>query len=103
MAGTHQIWNLDLRTKKCTRYSGSGREGNSNTVAANSSWAQPSGITAGMYNGNLSFFIADSESSAIRAINAENVKASPVVGANANDSDLFDFDDVDGKGYSAKL
>ena len=56
-----------------------------------------------MFDGSLSFFIADSESSAIRAIDSETVKAKNVAGANSNERDLFDFADVDGKGHQAKL
>ena len=70
MAGTHQMWTLDIKTGKCKRYSGSGGEGNKNADPSSSTWAQPSGVTAGMFDGSLSFFIADSESSAIRAIDS---------------------------------
>jgi len=56
-----------------------------------------------MFDGNYSFFIADSESSAIRAINAETEKATNVAGANSDTRDLFDFGDNDGCGYQAKL
>ena len=68
-----------------------------------STWAQPSGITAGNFNGGLSFFIADSESSAIRAIDFNSDKACNVAGANPDSHDLFDFGDEIGKGHQAKL
>lgn len=68
-----------------------------------STWAQPSGITAGPFNNDLSFFIADSESSAIRAISHDSEKACNVAGANADTRDLFAFGDEEGKGYNAKL
>ena len=68
-----------------------------------STWAQPSGITAGPFDGKLHFFIADSESSAIRAIDFDSEKACNVAGANQNTRDLFDFGDSEGQGYSAKL
>lgn len=71
MAGTHQIWLLDLKANVCKVYSGNGREGNSDKNPQKSTWAQPSGITAGLLNERMSFFIADSESSAIRAIDIE--------------------------------
>jgi hypothetical protein len=70
MAGTHQIWLLDLYQNKCSRFSGNGAEGNSNQSAAETTWAQPSGITPGHVDGRLHYFIADSESSAIRALDA---------------------------------
>ena len=57
----------------------------------------------GPFNGVMSFFIADSESSAIRAISVENEIARNVAGANANQADLFAFGDKEGSGHSAKL
>jgi hypothetical protein len=56
-----------------------------------------------MVDGALSYFIADSESSAIRAIDAETVDAVNVAGANDNERDLFAFGDKEGVGYAAKL
>jgi hypothetical protein len=103
MAGSHQIWLLDLKADKCMCFSGNGAEGNANSDPENSTWAQPSGITFGSIDGEHSYFIADSESSAIRAINAKTVVASNVVGANDDIKDLFDFGDKEGSGYSAKL
>lgn len=58
MAGTHQIWILDMNKNICFRYSGSGAEGNLNTVNHSSQWAQPSGITSGLWNGKFHYFIA---------------------------------------------
>lgn len=60
-------------------------------------------MTAGPYEGSLSFFIADSESSAIRGINFDTEKAFNVAGANSETRDLFAFGDEEGKGYDAKL
>ena len=57
----------------------------------------------GPLDGQLSFFIADSESSAIRAINHDTEKACNVAGANSEPRDLFDFGDEEGQGYTAKL
>ena len=99
MAGTHQIWSLNLTTDRCQVYSGSGREGNANSRPENSTWAQPSGITAGA----KSFYVADSESSAIRAINYDTLLANNVVGANADHRDLFAYGDKEGSGHDAKL
>ena len=103
MAGTHQIWSLDMRQNLCRFYSGSGSEGNENSDPRSSTWAQPSGITAGTFNGEAHIFIADSESSSIRAINQDTENACNVAGANQDSKDLFDFGDIDGKGHSAKL
>ena len=94
MAGTHQIWKLDMRSNRCQVYSGNGGEGNANSNPRSSTWAQPSGITAGLFNGELSFFIADSESSAIRAISHNSETAYNVAGANSDVRDLFAFGDA---------
>lgn len=103
MAGTHQIWLLDLVADTCRCYSGSGAEGNQNADPQSSTWAQPSGITLGSMDGKAAYFIADSESSAIRAIDVATAQASNVVGANDDVKDLFDFGDTEGTGFKAKL
>ena len=54
-------------------------------------------------DGQVNFFIADSESSAIRAIDFDTEKATNVAGANSDTRDLFDFGDKEGQGYSAKF
>ena len=72
MAGTHQIWGLNIHsTNLCARLSGNGAEGNANLSPEESTWAQPSGVTIGQINGELSVFVADSESSAVRALSLQ--------------------------------
>jgi hypothetical protein len=66
MAGTHQIWRLDFEVNTMTCLSGSGAEGNSNLSATDSTWAQPSGLSCGLFNNEPFIFVADSESSAVR-------------------------------------
>ena len=97
------MWIIDLVNDICSRYTGNGAEGNRNSDQNESTWAQPSGITIGKLNNETSYFIADSESSAIRAINAQTGKASNVAGANDDVKDLFNFGDAEGIGYNAKL
>jgi len=92
-----------MRSNLCQVFSGSGGEGNANSNPRMSTWAQPSGITAGPLDNTLHYFIADSESSAIRAINFDDEKACNVAGANSDTRDLFDFGDSEGQGYKAKL
>ena len=92
-----------MRSNLCQVFSGSGGEGNANSNPRTSTWAQPSGITAGPLSGVLHFFIADSESSAIRGISFDTEKATNVAGANSDTRDLFDFGDEEGAGYTAKL
>jgi DNA-binding beta-propeller fold protein YncE len=87
MAGPHQIWKMDLETKKIEPFAGTGYE---NIVDGNlkmASFAQPSGISYC----NDKLYIADSEVSAIREINLLTGQVSTLVGVG-----LFDFGDVDG-------
>ena len=51
----------------------------------------------------MSIFVADSESSAVRAMSIETERAVNVAGANDDILDLFDFGDSEGVGYLAKL
>lgn len=94
---------LDTVKDRCYRYSGSAAEGNLNSGPTDSQWAQPSGITLGLWNGEPHYFIADSESSCIRAINAKTKQAVGMVGGDANYRNLFAFGDRDGAGYKARL
>jgi len=87
MAGPHQIWKMDLQTKKIEPFAGNGYENIVDGNLRNSSFAQPSGITYG--DGKL--YIADSEVSAIRQIDLNNGKVSTLAGTG-----LFDFGDTDG-------
>ena len=104
MAGTHQIWRLDLKeANRCSRYSGSGAEGNLNEGPASTTWAQPSGVSFGRFNGEIGVFVADSESSAVRVLSIESELAMNVAGANEDETDLFDFGDTEGVGHAAKL
>ena len=103
MAGLHQIWSLDLGRDRCGLYSGSSREGNLNSTHTRTTWAQPSGLTIGQLNNEPVLFVADSESSSVRAVGLESRRTLPVVGATADENDLFAFGDTDGQGYSARL
>jgi len=101
MAGTHQIWTYDKKKGTFDNFSGTGREQNSNSpdrlLAA---WAQPSGLSIG--RGKL--YIADSESSTVRAIDLKSGATSTLVGGeDAAPRNLFAFGDVDGVGEKARL
>jgi thiol-disulfide isomerase/thioredoxin/sugar lactone lactonase YvrE len=95
MAGSHQLWRLNLKTLEAEPHAGTGREacvdGNLRTCAL----AQPSGITT---DGKKLYF-ADSEVSCIRAADVDpNGALETLVGG-----DLFEFGDVDGVGREARL
>lgn len=94
MAGTHQIWVMDLETTVFQPYAGSGREGRADGPLDACALAQPSGIAVA---GSRLYF-ADSEVSSLRYIDREDNKAHTAVG-----KDLFIFGDKDGKGDDARL
>ena len=76
MAGTHQIWALNLKSNKGFNFSGSGKEGNLNHKSELKlcEWAQPSGLSLGVISKTkIELYVADSESSAIRSINMKTL------------------------------
>jgi thiol-disulfide isomerase/thioredoxin len=95
MAGPHQLWVVDLKTREAKPYAGSGRENHVDGPLAQAALAQPSGITTD----GKSLFFADSEVSSIRAAALPpGNTVSTIVGKG-----LFDFGDVDGRGDSVRL
>lgn len=109
IAGTHQIWSLDLTTPPTSTpwrvFSGTGREQELNSSDAKSAaWAQPSHLSAGL-NGQL--YVADSESSSIRAVGIGNDDRHPTRTLAGGDGlladNLFAFGDKDGRGARARF
>jgi thiol-disulfide isomerase/thioredoxin len=94
MAGTHQIWKLDLDKQEVSTFAGSGREARQDGPLLDAGFAQPSGITSD----GKKLYIADSESNIIRSIGLSDGVVETVVGG-----DLFDFGDVDGEGNDVHL
>jgi DNA-binding beta-propeller fold protein YncE len=94
MAGTHQIWKLDLDTHEVSTFAGSGREARQDGPLLEAGFAQPSGIASD----GKKLYIADSESNIIRAVNIASGEVETLVGG-----DLFDFGDVDGSGDDVRL
>ncbi len=94
MAGTHQIWRIDLPVGFSRALAGNGRENLADGPTETSAFAQPSGIC--LLNGKL--YVADSEVSAIRGIDMASEKVFTVMGEG-----LFSFGDVDGVHPKAKL
>ncbi len=93
MAGTHQLFILDLAAERLYPSVGNGREANLNGVGlADSELAQPSGL---YYDGAGKLYFADSESSTIRLADFESDLVSVVAGT--TDNSLFDFGDIDGE------
>ncbi len=94
MAGMHQIWRLDLKTKKIGPFAGSGREGIADGSLDFAKFSQPSGLSL---KGNW-LYVADAEDSAVRRIHLEREHVETLVGRG-----LFDFGDRDGSFQSARL
>ncbi len=95
MAGSHQVWAMNLRHREIGPYAGSGREGRLDGPLMQAALAQPSGITTDGKN----LYIADSETSSVREVSLNpRGRVSTIVGV-----DLFEFGDVDGQGASVRL
>jgi len=95
MAGTHQIWSVDLDSGSARVHAGTGGEDIRDDHNQNALLAQPMGIT---HHDDLLFF-ADSESSAVRVSETtETGSVSTIVGTG-----LFDFGNADGKGDDVRL
>jgi len=104
MAGSHQLWRLDLDSLRATPWVGTGREDLSDGPALHCTLAQPTGLhlarAAGAAGGGRLYF-ADSESSAIRFVDLggrTGPEVTTVVGRG-----LFEFGDQDGKGGHVRL
>ncbi len=95
MAGSHQIWTLDLRTDIVSLLAGSGEEGLVDGDPASAAFAQPSGITTD----GKKLYVADSEVSAVRSLDfASGGEVRTIVGKG-----LFDFGDTDGAAPRVRL
>jgi DNA-binding beta-propeller fold protein YncE len=95
MAGTHQIWRLNLNGGDIEPYAGDGVESIRDGVRQRAWLAQPSGLAVELHR----LYFADSETSAVRYVElppGDQVRT--LVGTG-----LFDFGDVDGVGDQARL
>lgn len=97
MAGTHQLFSFEPVSGQLAVFAGTGAEGLKDGAAAESWFAQSSGIIEAK-DGSL--WVADSETSALRHItfNAGQVEVSSAVGIG-----LFDFGFVDGQREKARM
>ena len=95
MAGTHQIWMIDLARGLALPYAGSGREARIDGGVDEAAFAQPSGLA--LVDSTL--YVADAESNIIRAIALppEN-RVRTIAGG-----DLFEWGDRDGRGDRVRL
>jgi DNA-binding beta-propeller fold protein YncE len=95
MAGPHQVWAFEPDTRRIGPWAGTGREGRQDGSRWESAFAQPSGIAAA---DDARLYVADSETSSIRAIDRRTDAVETIVGL-----DLFEFGDADGVGDAVRL
>ncbi|KAF7817977.1 protein SUPPRESSOR OF QUENCHING 1, chloroplastic isoform X1 [Senna tora] len=98
MAGQHQIWEHNILDGITSAFSGDGYERNLNGSSSTStSFAQPSGIS--LSQDLMEVYIADSESSSIRAVDLKTGGSRLLAGGDPIFPDnLFKFGDHDGIG-----
>lgn len=95
LAGSHQIWKLDLNHNTIQTYAGRGAEACLDGELLEAGFTQPSGIATDGH----ALYIADSEASSIRRIDLASQNVTTLCGSR----DLFDFGDVDGIGEEVRL
>jgi len=94
IAGTHQIWKLDLEKNTVAPFAGTGAEARLDGAIGEAGFAQPSGIVSD----GKKLFVADSESNIIREIDLQKGTVETLVGG-----DLYEFGDVDGAEDNVRL
>ncbi len=95
MAGSHQLWVVDLVNGQAYPYAGSGHEARRDGSVADAAFAQPSGLA--LDEGTL--YVADAEANIIRAVQLPPVNAVTTVAG----GDLFEFGQVDGVGDEVRF
>lgn len=93
MAGSHQIWKMDLTELTLQIFSGTGQENLMNGNADIAAFAQPSGLATG----DQCVYVVDAESSSVRSVRLPDGRVTTLVGTG-----LFAFGDADG-GWSSAL
>ena len=96
MAGSHQIWVMDLPGNRVGVYSGTGREAAIDGPAKTSAFAQPSGLATD----GKTLYVADSEASTVRSV---DLAADGAVTSLAGSKQLFGFGLKDGPGPDARF
>lgn len=98
MAGSHQIWVIDLERGLAEPAAGSGREGVVDGDAAQAQLAQPSGLAL---DGGGRLYWADAESSTVRFLEIGEGGGTGLLAGSGEG--LFDFGDADGVGRDARF
>ena len=94
MAGSHQIWLIDLQRQLAFPYAGSGREARVDGHTEASAFAQPSGLSLADR-----LYVADAESNIIRSVTLPPANQVATIAG----GDLFEFGDRDGRGDDVRL
>lgn len=94
MAGLHQIWSYDPVADRLEILAGTGVESIHDDRFADATFAQPMGLTAL----GRSVYVADAESSAVRALDFERGRVRRLLGRG-----LFHFGDLDAIGDSVRV
>jgi DNA-binding beta-propeller fold protein YncE len=98
MAGSHQLWTIDLDGARFDPFAGSGREGVAGGPRLSAELAQPSGLAI---DASGRVYFADSESSSIRWADPESGGGVGLLAGSPRG--LFDFGLVDGAGPDARF
>jgi DNA-binding beta-propeller fold protein YncE len=94
MAGSHQIWRMDLEKNLLQPYAGTRAEARIDGKIDEAAFSQPSGIVSD----GKKLWVADSEANIIREIDFAKEEVETLVGG-----DLFQFGDKDGEGDNVLL
>jgi DNA-binding beta-propeller fold protein YncE len=95
MAGSHQLWVIDLLHDRAYPYAGTGEEARRDGAVNTATFAQPSGLAI---VGN-SLLVADAESNTIREVQLPPANTVATLAG----GDLFEFGDRDGQGDRVRL
>ena len=95
MAGSHQLWVIDLLNDQAYPYAGTGEEARRDGAVNHATFAQPSGLAIA----RNTLFVADAESNAIRAVELPPANTVTTIAG----GDLFEFGDRDGNGDAVRL
>ena len=99
MAGTHQLWVIDLLNDQAYPYAGTGEEARRDGAINAAAFAQPSGLAIDRSTGGNTLYVADAESNTIRAVQLPPINMVTTIAG----GDLFEFGDKDGKGDHVRL
>src|SRR6185436_11553040 len=95
MAGSHQLWVIDLISDQAYPYAGTGEEAKRDGAVNQATFAQPSGLAIA----HNTLFVADAESNTIRAVELPPANVVTTIAG----GDLFEFGDTDGKGDGVRV